>query len=290
MKTSHLDSMESIRIHCPFVLTDLKQIYYYQLTEQSNLEGEAHSNWEFLFVNSGNYTIYEESKKFLLRQSEGLLHPPNCFHKEIANQKNASICVIGFHAECEDLQKITSRVLSLTQEQKSLLSDIFNLAPTFNTAKKDEIYGAHQIVKNKIELLFLSLLGDYNNPGLATQSTAFRPKKRDLVKEIQELLNDNLSSPFNLESLARTLSYSPNYLCRIFKKSTGETMLQYYYRLKINKAQSLILETDMSIKDISDTLGFDTVQYFSAVFKKYTGLTPSQYKYAVVTPNLKEWD
>ena len=57
MKTSHLDSMEPIRIDCPFVLTDLKAIYYYQLQEQNNLEGETHTNWEFVCVNSGGLTF-----------------------------------------------------------------------------------------------------------------------------------------------------------------------------------------------------------------------------------------
>lgn len=106
---------------------------------------------------------------------------------------------------------------------------------------------------------------------------------RSLKKYIGELLLSNeIDAPFDLEKVANALSYSPNYLCRIFKRSTGETMLQYYYRLKINRAQSMILETPMSLKEISESLGFDTVQYFSAVFKKYAGVTPSQYKNAVI--------
>lgn len=287
MKTSHLDSMEPIRIDCPFVLTDLKAIYYYQLQEQNNLEGETHTNWEFVCVNSGNYSVFEETNEFLLRQSQGLLHPPNCFHKEIANQKNATMCVIGFHAECKDLHTIASQVLTLNEEQKSLLSDIFSLAcetfqPQDMPSETTQVYGAQQIIKNKIELLFLSLLGNSrrecsNKP---TQNT--RQKKRELVKEIKLLLSAELDAPFDLEKVANALTYSPNYLCRIFKKATGETMLQYYYRLKINKAQNMILETSMSLKEISDSLGFDTVQYFSAVFKKYAGVAPSQYKNAVI--------
>ena len=287
MKTVHLDSMEPIRIHCPFVLTGLKAIYYYQLKEQNNLEGETHTNWEFVCVNSGNYSTSEETNEFLLRQSQGILHPPNCFHKEIAKQKNASICVIGFHAECEDLHTIASRVLTLNQEQRTLLSDIFTLASeTFHKdeaqAKTETVYGAQQIVKNKIELLFLSLLGSSQKKLSEHTPTEAKHKKRELVKDIQVLLSNDLDAPFDLEKIADTLSYSPNYLCRIFKKTTGETMLQYYYRLKITKAQNMILESSMTLKEISENLGFDTVQYFSAVFKKYAGVTPSQYKNAVI--------
>lgn len=284
--------MKTIPIHCPFVLTELKTICYYQLTERYKFEGESHSNWEFLFVNSGNYTVYEENSEFLLSQSQGILHPPYCFHREIASQKNTSICVLGFHAQCEDLDRIASRVLTLNQTQKELLTDIYTLAiGTFDSQPsswfsnrtsfvKTNVYGAEQIIKNKIELLFLSLLNQTEEPAPKKQT------KCDLIQEIKESLSRKLDEPFHLETLSETLSYSPNYLCRVFKKATGETILQYYYRLKISRAQAMILESDMSFRDISTCLGFDTVQYFSSVFKKYTGLTPSQFRNAVITTNL----
>lgn len=297
---SPLELLTPIQLSSPFVLTQLKTIYFYQLTEKYQFEGESHSHWEFLFVNHGTYTVVEDDEEYILEQSQAILHPPHCFHREYANNKKASICVLGFHADCEELPLIASKILTLTESQRRLLTDIYSMANATldvreqsffsnrTNFRNDNTYGAGQIIKNKIELLFLELLDKelqsiQKKQSSISQSSA---KPNQLVQTIQSYLLTHQKEPFCLQDIANQTAYSPNYLCRIFKQITGETMLHYYYRLKIMTAQSLLLEKKLNLQEVSDTLGFDTVQYFSSVFKKYTGITPLQFKNSAIATDM----
>ena len=71
--------------------------------------------------------------------------------------------------------------------------------------------------------------------------------------------------------------YSKTYLNNIFKKNTGASIMHFYTSLKIKESKKLIRD-GLSVSEISNKLYFDSPNYFSKVFKKYTGKTPSEYK------------
>jgi len=78
--------------------------------------------------------------------------------------------------------------------------------------------------------------------------------------------------------LAARFNFNKDYLCRIFKKYTGMTVIKYINHLKMEKAEQLLRETDLSIKEIADMLGFSDCKYFMKIFKTYETLTPSTYR------------
>ena len=97
-----------------------------------------------------------------------------------------------------------------------------------------------------------------------------------LVEKIEGFFLNNLSSHITLSMLCSEMNYSKVHLCRIFKKQKHTTPIGYFIQLKIEKAQKIILECPaLTLADIADSLGFDDVYYFSKVFKRVTGQTPS---------------
>jgi AraC-like DNA-binding protein len=96
------------------------------------------------------------------------------------------------------------------------------------------------------------------------------------VEKIERYFKSNLTGDITLSRLCAEMNYSKVYLCRIFKKLKSTTPIDYFIQLKMEKANSLFREYPaMSIKDVADSLGFNDVYYFSKVFKRVTGLTPS---------------
>ena len=89
-----------------------------------------------------------------------------------------------------------------------------------------------------------------------------------------------------MELLANQLNINPSYLSNKFKAETGETLIGFIQRQKIEEAKHLILYSDLSISEIFAVLNFYDQSYFIKVFKKITGLTPKQYKnnFIVHTP------
>ena len=75
-------------------------------------------------------------------------------------------------------------------------------------------------------------------------------------------------------------NYSRSFICRIFKEETGETLITYFNRVKIEEAKNLLLNTDNTVTEISEMLGFSEVKYFGVIFKKQVGKSPAAYRLA----------
>ncbi|MNH45884.1 HTH-type transcriptional activator Btr [compost metagenome] len=67
-------------------------------------------------------------------------------------------------------------------------------------------------------------------------------------------------------------------MSRAFKEITGYTVIEFFNKLKMDKAKALLLEGDMKIKDVAQTLGYSDEFYFSRLFKKTEGLSPSEFQ------------
>ena len=82
----------------------------------------------------------------------------------------------------------------------------------------------------------------------------------------------------NLEDTAKQFNYSVSRISVVFKREMHDSIMSYFTKMKIKKACELITLGTLSLKDISDGLSYDNVQYFSTQFKKITGLTPGQFR------------
>ena len=78
--------------------------------------------------------------------------------------------------------------------------------------------------------------------------------------------------------LSTELNTNANYLGQLFKEETGEYFSDYLNRIRINKAKELLRNTDRNTKDISIDTGYKDVNYFYKAFKKFTGISPSEYR------------
>lgn len=88
----------------------------------------------------------------------------------------------------------------------------------------------------------------------------------------------NKSENITVENMAKVCHISQSYFSRLFSKEIGDSFSNYISKLKIKWAKDLLEESDMSISQISDELGFNEPGYFIKIFKKYEGVTPSVYR------------
>ena len=95
--------------------------------------------------------------------------------------------------------------------------------------------------------------------------------------EIKQYLAQRLSTSISLSTLADELGVSINTAMHAFRKDVGMGIMAYFSKLKIEKAMQLIREGNLSFRTISEQLGFESPEYFSRVFKKQTGMTPTEY-------------
>jgi two-component system, response regulator YesN len=93
----------------------------------------------------------------------------------------------------------------------------------------------------------------------------------------------HLGVNITIEKIAREIPMNPTYFCEYFKSQTGETILDYVTKTRIEKAKELLVTTDLKIYDIAEQVGYADTKYFSKLFKKYYGEVPSKFKEKVKT-------
>ena len=103
-------------------------------------------------------------------------------------------------------------------------------------------------------------------------------KKNVLLYECKRYIESDFDKNVAIADIAQKIGTSPSYLSRIFKEDTGTTIIAAMNCRKIEKAEECLKNTDMKIYEIADMLGFENTTYFSHFFKKYTGVSPNDYK------------
>jgi AraC-like DNA-binding protein len=110
-------------------------------------------------------------------------------------------------------------------------------------------------------------------------SPPLKPAERDDIQKLQTFLKMRLADPPTLAEMAERAGLSPAHLAVVFKEETGMTPLEYVTSLRIEEAaRRLRAPGEPSITDIALELGFSSSQYFSLVFKKLKGCTPTEFR------------
>ncbi|MCR4850576.1 MAG: response regulator [Lachnospiraceae bacterium] len=119
-----------------------------------------------------------------------------------------------------------------------------------------------------------------NKVKVACQNISSKREERstDTIEMAKKYISDNFSSEISLDDVSRIVNISPYYFSKLFKEATGENFIEYLTNIRIEKAKDLLLNSDMSMKEICAMCGYQDPNYFSRTFKKNVGFTPTEYK------------
>ena len=98
------------------------------------------------------------------------------------------------------------------------------------------------------------------------------------VNRVVEVIEQHLTEPVTVQSIAAELGWNRCYVSTQFKQETGINLSEFINRLKIDEATRLLVTTDRSIANIASLLAFCSPSHFQSIFKKVTGMNPSQYR------------
>lgn len=94
------------------------------------------------------------------------------------------------------------------------------------------------------------------------------------IEKVKHLINGNFFRPLRINWLAGEIGVSPEYLSRLFKKTTGENLSDYVSQVRLEAGLNMVRNTDMALKKVASECGYRNVGYFSTSFKKRFGVTP----------------
>lgn len=110
------------------------------------------------------------------------------------------------------------------------------------------------------------------------QQVAKERERNNLVQFAIDYIKANYQNNINLQVIAEQVNYSPSYLSFLFKQETGKNFVDYLNHYRIEQAKKLLRDTNDKNYEVAYQVGYQDEKYFYQIFKKYTGLTASQYR------------
>jgi len=219
------------------------QIFYYDLT----------------LVLNGTLFYVIDGKEVTLQSGDAILIPPGSVRERHESTENTDYISFNF---------TSSHFFALPLHiEDALHSDALFLLSAF-----DKINGRSYLDhKEENEHLLACLLLVLEN---RVKARGIHP----LVRTIMKYVHLHLGERITLEDIGRETFFSPIYCDTLFKKETGRSIIDYTIEKRIDEAKRLLLEGAVPLSDIAEHLGFHDYNYFSRVFKKRSGYTPSAYR------------
>jgi AraC family L-rhamnose operon regulatory protein RhaS len=123
-----------------------------------------------------------------------------------------------------------------------------------------------------------SLIAEILRAATGAGITAERPAPSERIAAIMAMIDERLAEPLRVTQLAASAHLGLGQFHARFLAETGHTPADYRARRRLSKAQELLAEPDLTITDIALTLGFSTSQYFATFFRRFTGLSPRDFR------------
>lgn len=152
-----------------------------------------------------------------------------------------------------------------------------------------------EYVKHRFEKLYLEVVGDgkftrYFVNGILQELVGMAarefeheevtPVKLKLANELQKYVVAHYRQPIHIDQLAALIHRSSNYTISMFREVMGVSPIQYVHLLRMKEACNLLTNSDLTVTEISNYLGYYDHSYFFRIFKKYTSMSPTAYKHS----------
>ena len=180
-------------------------------------------------------------------------------------------------AEDGDLSSIKTKLLSICTILVRYASDKVNMSQ----AQTESYYFDMNDLNKAANFHELSMLtsGFVTNIAEAISSNSYSGSSQIIRLAIRNI-NENYKNKISLNTVASHLHTNPSYLSTLFKNETGVTFTDYLNQIRVSRSCDLLTDTNRSLVDISQEVGYDDQSYYSKVFKKLKGVTPKSYRNA----------
>lgn len=188
------------------------------------------------------------------------------------NSTSFSLLVFGQHREAME---------SILETAETLAMDIlFENSVTYTMGKAEWFFSLEEV--EHANDLVRSSLGDLVNTTQTVPQSHEVDVDKGMPAEVLTLMHyieEHFSDKLTLDSLSCKVGFSKFYISRLFKQHIGTTIMDYLIGVRMDRAKTLLVQSEQSIKQISYSIGYSDPNYFTWSFKKYVGVSPVKYRY-----------
>lgn len=275
-------------------IQNIVSLHYFEFDRNFVTHGESHNFWELIYADKGDICINTGNNTFTLRQGECYFHKPNEFHIHSADGNVApNIFISAFVCTSNTMKLFRSKKFYVPASLRPVISSIIDESRKsfdlpFNRTefiplkpREDAILGGQQMVRTYLEqFLILLLRNEYSDSNEVVLST-INATAEHLAVQMKKKIEVSAYEDISVSQLCTEMRYSKTYLSKVFFNNFGYSINTYISKVKIEEAKKLIREHTHNFSQIADMLCFSNPFYFSRVFRRVTGMSPTEYKKSV---------
>ena len=263
------------------------QIGRTDLLLQLSVNQMSNKFWTLIYIKSGVGMCLVDGQLMGLSEGDILFFPPGIAYsfvsEDLGDEYNENIEVVVFRFDGSWLDSLLKTFKSLSREiltLKEYKNPLTVVGPKWMkmSVLMSNLYGADP---HDEAILILDLIRYLSQaPDLLPLSTAAAevqdvPAKKD---KIERYVSCHLYQKISLDEISAYAGMNKTYFCLFFKKHYGMPFTDYIHRKRLETASSMLLKPDASIAEVAVACGYPTVTYFNRIFRKFKGMTPSEFR------------
>lgn len=220
----------------------------------------SHPYIEMIFFLEGKMKLTAAGSNLNASMYDTLVYPANCIHQDGKNlEMNCEIICLWV-----DIPELKLDKIILMHERNRNIRDLFLFVYNEQHRENPMPY----MIEDALKLLLMTILRDQSEI----------PEGEQFLGQVIQYIDRHFSEKITLEQLAKRTHISKSYLTRRFRQFTGETIVNYINKLRIQYAREMLVNSEKNITEIAWAVGFDSPKYFHRVFKKETGESPAAFR------------
>lgn len=271
-------------------VSQIVTVHYFEFDKNFVFNGESHDFWEMVYVDKGSVEVGFDGEKVALGSGGIIFHAPNEFHTVKSLDSDPNFLVLTFVCKSPLTEYFRKYHTVLDKTLRGFISSIIKEAESAYeisvnnrhqsklTKRENAPIGSEQLIKTYLEQFLILLIRNIVKEEKPSLFPTKESMETHLVRSAKEIIAKSVKDEFHVSDLCQELGYSKSYLSKRFHEQTGETIASFATKEKIKHAKRLIREGCYNFSEIAYSLAFDNPQYFSRVFKRVTGMTPTEFK------------
>ncbi|NCA98503.1 MAG: AraC family transcriptional regulator [Clostridia bacterium] len=277
------EDLDSELLHKPlqvlprFNILCIYTLFYQEKDRGFRFNGERHPFWELTYVDKASLVTEVDGKRFKLQQGDAIFYSPGQFHCQYSDAEvAANFITVTFGMAMQDESLITNQVFHLKREQVDILNRILR-------EKDNPSYFTDDLILCYLKELVITLVrSNLQVSPVQTLENHLRINvEKDMISRAMSYIHLNLNNKISIAEIAAEVHVSPSYVSAVFKRRQGMTLVEYITHVKLEKSKDMIREGNLNLTEIAKALGFNSVHYYSRLFKTKYSISPSEYSRAI---------
>lgn len=268
----------SIRKYQPKLHIDRLHTLYYQVKMAPfNSVSLSGNFYELVIVDQGELIHQVDDVDYIAKKNDCFIYQPGQTRKQRIETDGVTSYVSIIFDATGLTHSTTNQIIHLGSQNTQLIERIIELSNT----QTNGTYSDDEILVN-LKLILLKIVQDETQISEKPTTSMRENYENELFQAMVDYLDSNVEKQNQVSDLVDHFSLSRSTIQSLFNKYADTTPKNYINNIRLNRSKQMIRETQMTLSQIADYLGYGSIQYFSRAFSKEFGISPSAYAKSVV--------